>query len=457
MRVPEIVEIELGEPWRLRENGAAVGIPLLLRERRSGERRYRLLSEVGDQVKLVDTGRIDKLQVVNGSAETVFIRKGSIVKGDTQTRALTLSIAVAPMSKTQAEIKCVYASKGIRGGSSFEFSGKIAPVAVTASLRASQGETWNKVHEYTASRKSFESIDVLSINNTVRLNELDRRRGTDDLEGYLAAEEGIIDEAMKHIPVDHVRQVGLAVVDFEGIAGVELFDHPDSWRALSKSVTRNYAEILARMASDVFEVNMEKVRRLVGGFISELQSMEGGSVYREGTAETYEIMEKRFTGEYTTLDGRLIHILVSRNESRSPPPPERPVMMRSMDHSNARLWQNRVVIGDLAAAPTLTESRERYDYKEEPRQVDAAGIVEYLTKKRGYETVIALREGPKSFNELHEKTRMSTATITKALRDAEDFGIVQRSYRPDSGSTVYELTESGRTLDPEKFKAATAD
>ena len=126
---------------------------------------------------------------------------------------------------------------------------------------------------------------------------------------------------MKHIPVDHVRQVGLAVVDFEGIAGVELFDHPDSWRALSKSVTRNYAEILARMASDVFEVNMEKVRRLVGGFISELQSMEGGSVYREGTAETYEIMEKRFTGEYTTLDGRLIHILVSRNESRSPPPP----------------------------------------------------------------------------------------------------------------------------------------
>jgi len=51
---------------------------------------------------------------------------------------------------------------------------------------------------------------------------------------------------------------------------------------------------------------------------------------------------------------------------------------------------------------------------------------------------------------------MSTATITKALRDVEGPGIVQRSYWPDSSSTVYELTESGRTLVPEKFKAGSA-
>jgi DNA-binding HxlR family transcriptional regulator len=458
MKVPEIVEIELGEPWRLRENGAAVAIPLLIREHGNVERRYRLLSEVGDQIRLVDTGRIDRLQVVNGSHETVFIRKGSIVKGDTQTRALTLSIAVAPMSKTQAEIKCVYASKGIRGGTSFEFSGKITPMAVTDSLRASQGATWNKVQEYTAAKKLVESIEMPSLRSAMRLSELDKRRGTDDLEGYLTAEENVIDEAMKNIPVDHARQVGLAVVGFDGIAGLEIFDHPDSWRALSKSVTRNYAEILSAMASDVFEVNMEKVRRLVSGFLAELQSMDGESAYSDGQIETYEIREKRFTGEFTTIDGRLIHILVSRNENRSPPPPEKPGVMRSINPRDARLWQNRVTINEFSAAPSLNRNYEILEYEQgHAKQSNAAGIVEYLTKKRGYETIIALREGPKSFNELHERTRMSTATITKALRDAEGLGIVQRSYRPDSGSTVYELTESGRTLVPEKFKAASLD
>jgi DNA-binding HxlR family transcriptional regulator len=458
MRVPEIIEIELGEPWKLRENGAALAIPLLIRERGKGERRYRLLSEVGDQVRLVDTGRIDRLQVVNGSQDTVFIRKGSIVKGDTQTRALTLSIAVAPMSKTQAEIKCVYASKGIRSGTNFEFSGKITPVAVTESLRESQGATWNKVHEYTTAKKLVESMEIPSLHSAMRLNELNRRRGTDDLEGYLTAEEGVIDEAMKNVPVDHARQVGLAVVDFDGIAGLEMFDHPDSWRALSMSVTRNYAEILARMASDVFEVNMEKVRRLVSSFVVELQSMEGESAYKEGRIETYEIREKRFTGEFTTMEGSLIHILVSRNESRISPSPDKPVMRRNIGLVDARLWQNRMVINEFSAAPTLDKSYEVLDYnQEQSKQVNAAGIVEYLTKKRGYGTIIALREGPKTFNELHDRTRMSTATITKALRDAEDLGIVQRSYRPDSGSTVYELTESGRTLVPEKFKAASMD
>ena len=157
------------------------------------------------------------------------------------------------------------------------------------------------------------------------------------------------------------------------------------------------------------------------------------------------------------MEGSLIHILVSRSENRIPPSPNKPVMMRSIGTGDARLWQIRVVINEFSAASALDKNYEILDYNlEQSKQANAAGIVEYLTKKRGYETIIALREDPKTFNELHDRTRMSTATITKALRDAEGLGIVQRSYRPDSSSTVYELTESGRTLVPEKLKAASA-
>jgi len=45
------------------------------------------------------------------------------------------------------------------------------------------------VHEYTATKKLVESMETHSLHSAMRLNELNRRRGTDDLEGYLTAEE----------------------------------------------------------------------------------------------------------------------------------------------------------------------------------------------------------------------------------------------------------------------------
>jgi len=455
MKVPKIIEIELGEPWKLQENGASVAIPLLENEKMQTERRYRLITEVGDQVRLVDTGRIDRLQVVNGYPQAVFIRKGSIVKGDTQTRALTMSIAVAPMSKTQAEIKCVYASKGIRGGAGFSFSGRITPETVTESLRATQGTTWNKVHEYTSSFKFNNLVNSNTMATTI-LNEINKKQGTDDLEGYLQAEESIIDEAMKNIPADHVRQVGIAVVDFEGIAGLELFNHSDSWRAQSQSVTRNYAEILSRMASDIFEINMQKVKHLVEGFIIQLQGMDGVRAYGEGGYETYEISGEHFIGEFTTISGNLIHVLVTRREKAKTEPPQSP-MPRVAVYGGR--W------GGRGSDPRLDKDQAIHSYssqvnpinEEQTRQDNASGIVDYLTKKRGYETILALKENPQTFNELQKRTSMSTTTITKAVREAESLGLVHRSYRPDKSSTVYELTETGKTLKPEKFKATLED
>ncbi len=70
---------------------------------------------------------------------------------------------------------------------------------------------------------------------------------------------------------------------------------------------------------------------------------------------------------------------------------------------------------------------------------------------------MALKEGPQSFNELQRNTGMSTATVTKAVREAESLHLIQRSYRADRGSTVYELTDSGKALKPEKFKATLED
>jgi len=111
---------------------------------------------------------------------------------------------------------------------------------------------------------------------------------------------------------------------------------------------------------------------------------------------------------------------------------------------------------------TLDELRKRAYFfnslhPETNNQNRAAPTVDYLTKKRGYETIIALKEGPKTFNELQRTTGMSTATVTKAIRESESLRLIQRSYRSTNGSTVYELTEAGKSLEPKKFKATMKD
>ena len=456
MKVPEIVEIELGEPWKLRENGAAIAIPLLLRKGAQRERSYRLISEVEDQVRLIDSGRIDRLQILNGSEEAVFIRKGSIVKGDTQTRAVTISVAVAPKSKSTAEIKCVYASKGIRGGTNFHFSDKLAPREVEESLRASQGETWSKVNEYTSNTLN-RLVEFNLAQSAVNFSDIHSLVGTDDLEGYLGTQENIIDEAMKNIPADHMRQVGLVVVDINGISGLELFDHPDSWRALSKSVTRNYAEILAQMTSDIFDINLEKAKLRVEEYLKALHRFEGAKAYSEGIYTTYEFSDENIAGEFTTTDGTLIHILATRREKKNPQQLESNPQFNVIQRILSRTYDPRLNDEKTSHRGAFNINEVNPNNPQAPSQANPAATVDYLTKKRGYETIMALKEGPQSFNELQRNTGMSTATVTKAVREAESLHLIQRSYRADRGSTVYELTDSGKALKPEKFKATLED
>jgi DNA-binding HxlR family transcriptional regulator len=458
MRIPLVSELETGEPWKLKSDRAGVAVPILIKSIR-GKRAYRLLSEVSDQVILRDTGKIHRLQVNNNSEEAVFIRKGSIIKGDTQTRALTLSILVAPKATTQAEIKCVYASKGIRGGANFEFSGKYTPAKVMSSLRESQSKTWDEVRKY-----NFESPMMLKavISDPALNRSIDRmlgnKAGTDDLEGYMSAEENIVDEAMKNIPVDHARQVGLAVIDLDGVAALEIFDHPDSWRALSKSVTRNYAEILNKMAPDIFDINLEKVRQRVESFLGNLRNLDGEEAYSEASYRTYEVRDGKLVGEFTTSGGDLIHVLVTRREDDDRGKPGYDVFTRNlMDRisisEDSRLSPRPAIFNNMVQS--IQESLS--PIQTQSTQAVAAKKVDYLTKKRGYETIIALKEAPRTFNELQRSTRMSTATVALALKEAEILRLVQKSYRSADASTVYELTEDGKKLEPNKFKATIED
>lgn len=465
MKLPEINGIELGESWKLNKKAAGVAIPILLINEPK-PRNYVLYSEVEGKVNIRDTGKISIASITNNYGQYVMVRKGTMLKGDTQHRAIVHSVVVGPGAEISAEIKCIYQSKGIRGGSIFYSSG-YTPRDVSLSLHGSQSETWGAVRNYamkSAVVRPLSHHDVPHQDSVeagmARASSRDRRldylntsedvamlgalgddystRSTvasDNLTAIVEKESDIIMEAIKKMPGNHERQVGLFIVDKSGVAGMELFDHPDTWKALSETVVKNYVDILNNAEDELIEINPDIARDYCYRFLNTIYEKDGNLVFSHDDTFTYMVNDSLVLGEFTTLTGHLIHALYTRKSASKPvvikPPVYRPPV-----------WRRPV-------PPLRTPSISNVQIHSH-----SALVVNLLTKKRGFETLSALEDGPKSFGEIVEATGMSTATVTRGLQEAEELGLVRKAYRPDNGGTVYELTQEGKTTNPKRFQAS---
>jgi DNA-binding HxlR family transcriptional regulator len=446
MKIPAFESVELGEPWRLSKESQGVAVPILLQDP-SRKRDYKLLDEVKDKVELKDTNVIDNLQINNKSGDSVFIRKGTMLTGGTQHRAVQVSVVAAPNSVTDAPIRCVYASKGIRGGATFTaVTSSYVPRVVEKSLRHGQGETWGAVSAYAMNISADYSGSVSAWTRS------------DNLTDVVEKSTKVIDDAMKDVPADHVRQIGLVVVGSHGVEGLEMFDHPDSWKALSKGVIRNYADILTNVIPDIFEINIEKVKEYVFAFLSKIQNVEGVEAFCSSDSKTFEFQTNDVEGEFTMLDEGLIHILanaIERGGISTTKYPDAPIIRNIITNGNdyrtygTNDWPRPE--NDNTYRPndsfTISYTSGDEDFKKK------SDTVNLMTKKRGYETLSDLIDGAKTFTEIQGHTGMSSKTVDQGLKEAESLGLVEKTVRND-GATAYKLTSSGTKANPKKFKAS---
>ena len=440
MKVPELPAVELGEPWRLGDDLQGVGVPILI-QTTPNQRGYKLNTEDGAKYELTDTGNISKLKIHNQSDEHLFFRKGTIVKGGSQTRALQASVLIEPQAKAaMADIRCVYASKGIRRGAKMSAVRSLTPHSVTSSLRKGQSETWGsaKAYAFTAlSSSTRDSTGVGASSYYMDVGDLGGRM--DNLEEVLVRDDDRISDALKNIPADHIRQIGLVVVDLGGVRGFELFDHPASWGAFSDSIVKSFQEILTNAMPELYDINMEKVKEYVFAFLQQLAVADSKEVF----PNTWEIVSEKVEGEFTMLDGEVIHILAGKREkgAKSKPKPRRrtPPMPSP--------WRETTI----GVGPARTNQRPLVQHVN--GQMQAANIVHHVTRKRGFETMSALMRGARTFSEVEEDTGMSSRTVSRGLKDGEELGLIEKVIR-DNGNTAYKLTALGESTNPKKFKAA---
>lgn len=322
-----------GKPKRVGEASLTVVLPIL--RETSIKRQYLTFPET-DKVLVFDTGQIDKMEVDNKADDHVFIRSGTLFKGATQERALQRSAIVFAGQKATLEVRCVHATRGIRPNAKTKWGG-LTPLDLDQANYShhytpkDQSTTWSNVHKSTAnycslsdyakSSMSARSSSALPASNTAGgsfgggvSGHYEAPHAMDDLASHMDAFALNFDEILSKVKRDD-GQAGLALITDGGVQTVEIFDHPDSWKALHEAaVKRMGAELVKEDKDSVFEFKPENAHKMVNRVLSMSWARKNIFKHRpsngEPAVEITGLTADGYVGEMVEVNEQLMHLTI---------------------------------------------------------------------------------------------------------------------------------------------------
>ncbi len=428
--------LTFGAPWKLTEESLSAAIPLIMKAK--SDREYVLIQEVKDKVELTDTGNINRSTATNKSHKTVFVRKGTLLKGNTQNRGVVIGTVLFPNQVKDLNIQCVHRTSGIVAGASFAAMPTIAPRGVEQAFLnySGQMETWEAVAHDT---RRLSALAVKSI-GTANDNLIG---AVEELSGDVGGFREDIEKTLEKIPASLNNQVGMVVIDSKGVYGVELFDHPDSWKAFSDSIARNYVDVLSEKGKGLFTINLEQTIPAAVEFIEALVNADQTVLEQEKTAKTCRLTGKGVVGEYTSLNNKVIHLIGSRKleEVR---PKRTPAVVRP---SGTIDWLRRRTGAEAPVMMSVSEATLLQDSALYGEQTGAQTLYNrYFDGKGSYELLNNLKDKVRSWTDLLNDSSVSRRTFATRLKEAEEMGLVERKVVPKNGKKKYSLTSAGRQV-----------
>jgi len=420
-------EFEFKEPWRAGKSLAVI-VPIVAKK--TEPRNYVVLEEVQGKIRITDTGSIDEAKVEGEFDKPTFIRGGTMLKGATQERATQYSVIITPeKAEIFVPVHCVHASKGIRPGAFFALATTYTPPKVHSNMLVARNQThtWNAVANYSANLlarlEPSTSFPQVRHDNLVEVQESVTKFRKD------------LEDMLKQIP-DYVNQVGTVIIDPDGIVGLEMFDHPESWKAVTEKVKRTFTEALTREdKAGIFKPDLDAALTVINAFLEKLEKLEEErEVFNEANARTVIFKVEGYVGEYTTLNDKTIHLTITRREKEGP------------------ISQSPSILGAIPYRPTRTENTTSVS---EPASIfystsvtSEPGLWRENWKRRmrkSEDVLTSLEEGPKTWTKLTSELKMSKATLSSSLKNFQQMGIVEK-YRGTNGITRYGLTAYGQEL-----------
>ena len=289
------------KPWKPKNKSLAIVVPVVARC--YTDREYVVLDEVKNDVKITDTGGIDKAKVEGNVDKAVFIRGGTMLKGQTQERATQFGIVIIPQKSEQVPVRCIHASRGISPGASLIAAG-YAPRRVYSTMLSnrSQHATWGAVSCYNAQISTQAGLHFAGSDDLVSVVETIDKFRTDMI------------EILKEAP-NYQDQVGIVVIDTNGILGLEIYDHPTSWKAFAETIICSFSDTLTKEEQvEIFKPNMKAVIPTIKSFLKQISKFAEEVVFDKDNTKTVIIKSNGYVGEYTTLNNRTLHLLITRKE-----------------------------------------------------------------------------------------------------------------------------------------------
>ena len=342
------------EPWRLSSRSLGLAVPIVRKE--YGPRGYVLLEELPGGVEVRDSGSIRRLIARSGVEKPVFIRGGLVMKGETQPRAVRFSVVILPGEEKAIEALCVDEARPIRTMARMAPARDVPARVLKELVKGDQAGVWREVRtlqmevvpryakpmgemifprhrarerargrareERRVSTRRFRVIGPEIMHFRLRLRP---PITTDLLRISEALEEARKDirDVIERFPLLK-DQVGVVILDAKGVYAMELFDHPDSWSAIAKNAGRKFAEVLAEQAEfGVFKPDKEGIMEAIRAFLDKLAACDEEVVFKNRLSQTAVLRGEGVQGEYTVLEGSVIHLMAMRSEEERPHrPPE---------------------------------------------------------------------------------------------------------------------------------------
>jgi len=334
-----------GKPLRCDEKSLAVVLPIL--RKTSINRQYITYPET-EKLLVFDSGNIEVMDAENQGEQNVFIRSGTIFKGSTQARAIQRSAVVFPGKKQSLKVRCVHKSHGIRAGSKTTFGG-LTPHEFETHVYDSgfkpkdQHAYWRIAEKVTAKYWGLSGINVGSdapamdidslrcysgenpIRNMAEASSIDEAfissgafsssaHKLDDLSSHMENFANNFEDVLSKVKLIE-NQAGLALINQNGVETVEVFDHPDSWKALHESaVKRLGSNIVEKDEENVFTYSPEVAQRKVSQVLA--MDWELTNIFRhrpsngEPEVEITGLSSGGYVGELVEINNSLAHLII---------------------------------------------------------------------------------------------------------------------------------------------------
>jgi hypothetical protein len=248
-----------------------------------------------------DSGTVPELTFLNEGEKSVFLMDGEELVGAKQNRVLNLSI-MAPAGRTiTIPVSCVEAGRWAHSTDEFR-SGDRAQYAtarasksrsVSANLhafqapRSDQQEVWSNI--------SAKSLRMEANSPTAAMSEMYEKK-SGDLESFVEKFEGVD------------KQLGFVFLIDGVVAGLDLFDAPETLRKLMPKLVKSYAldalDTHARRLKPSGHEDSDSAEKFIGS-VKEARMTAFPSV---GMGEDYRPPNGSVTGGALVIEGRLIHL-----------------------------------------------------------------------------------------------------------------------------------------------------